>query len=41
MSVRLSFSFLASPLVEVAGRAEVPHDLVAQLLAQLRSRPLS
>ena len=33
MSVRLSFSFLARPLVEVAGRAEVPHDLGAQLLA--------
>ena len=37
MSVLLSFSFLARPLVEVTGRAEVPHDLRAQLLRQLRS----
>ena len=26
---------LGQPLIEVAGRAEVPHDLVPQLLPQL------
>ena len=32
---------LGQALVEVAGRAEIAHDLVPQLLAQLAARPLS